>query len=307
MYAVYHGPEGLKTIARRVRLAALTLAEGLRRAGLEVAGAPFFDTVVAKAGETPARSIAAAAAAGYNLRRLDDRRVGIALDETVTTGDLVAPAAGLRRLLGQRHLRPCFGRNPGRSDRPGAARRARPRHRVPHPSGFPPLPHRARDAPLPQPDAGQGPLADLLDDLARLLHHEAERHRRDDPGDLAGDRRAASLRPGRPDRGLPRDVPAARKLAGRDQRLRRGQPAAQCRRPGRIRRPDGDPRPPPGARRRPPQDLPDSGLRPRHQPGLGGDGRLRGGGGRLRRAGQRRPRRPAREGRQTRRQPGRAS
>jgi len=91
MYAVYHGPEGLRAIARRVRLAALTLAEGLRRAGHEVAPAPFFDTVVVSAKNQDAAAVLVAAALeGYNLRRLNENQVAIALDETVSVADLVA-------------------------------------------------------------------------------------------------------------------------------------------------------------------------------------------------------------------------
>jgi glycine dehydrogenase len=110
MYAVYHGPEGLKAIARRVRLAALTLAEALQRAGHAVQDKAFFDTVVVRAKDASADQVLAAAAErGYNLRKLDAERVAIALDETVTVDDLVgvlaafgvkADAAALETLAG---------------------------------------------------------------------------------------------------------------------------------------------------------------------------------------------------------------
>lgn len=88
-YAVYHGPTGLRRIAGRVHVAAKTLAAVLQAAGHEVPAEPFFDTLWVR---HPSRSadevVAEAEAAGYNLRKLDDARVGIALDETVTIEDL---------------------------------------------------------------------------------------------------------------------------------------------------------------------------------------------------------------------------
>ena len=88
MYAVYHGPEGLRAIARRVRCAAATLAEGLRRAGCQVQNKSFFDTVVVEVDDAPAL-LAKAVAAGFNLRQLSQHRVAIALDETVKVSELV--------------------------------------------------------------------------------------------------------------------------------------------------------------------------------------------------------------------------
>jgi glycine dehydrogenase len=90
MYAVYHGPDGLTDIARRVRRTAVVLAEGLRRGGLDVATGLFFDTVQVRAvGHAPA-IVAAASARGINLRHVDADTVGIACDETTDRGHLVA-------------------------------------------------------------------------------------------------------------------------------------------------------------------------------------------------------------------------
>ena len=87
MYAVYHGPEGLTQIARRVHLFAVTLAAGLRKLGWKVASGPFFDTVRVDLGTTPASEIVKLAQARrINLRVLDAHTVTIALDET--TDDL---------------------------------------------------------------------------------------------------------------------------------------------------------------------------------------------------------------------------
>jgi glycine dehydrogenase len=88
-YAVWHGPEGLRRIARRVSLQARMLADAALRAGLRVRDDSFFDTFVV---EGSVDLIARAAVAGYNLRRVDDTGVGIALDETVTRDDLIALA-----------------------------------------------------------------------------------------------------------------------------------------------------------------------------------------------------------------------
>jgi glycine dehydrogenase len=89
MYAVYHGPEGLKGIARRVHALAAILGEGLRRLGYAVGREPFFDTLKVGTGESTADELLAAAAArGINLRKLGERTVGISLDETVSAADI---------------------------------------------------------------------------------------------------------------------------------------------------------------------------------------------------------------------------
>jgi glycine dehydrogenase len=81
MYAVYHGPAGLKAIAQRVHESAAALADGLRRAGHRVHHELFFDTlrVTPREPGTAAR----AAEAGILLREYSDGSLGIALDETV--------------------------------------------------------------------------------------------------------------------------------------------------------------------------------------------------------------------------------
>jgi glycine dehydrogenase len=89
MYAVYHGPEGLKKIARRVKGLAALLADGLRAAGVKCNVEPVFDSVTAT-GVDAARIHAAAAAKNFNLRRIDASTVGIALDETATVEEVRA-------------------------------------------------------------------------------------------------------------------------------------------------------------------------------------------------------------------------
>ena len=86
MYAVYHGPRGLKAIAQHVHGLTSLLAAGLRKKGVKLRHQHFFDTlsVEAKADEI----VAAAAAKRMNLRRIDARTVGISLDETCSREDV---------------------------------------------------------------------------------------------------------------------------------------------------------------------------------------------------------------------------
>ncbi len=90
MYAVYHGPEGLERIARRVRGSTLVLAEALRRLGHDVGDRPFFDTLKVRLGSglTAERIHQRARERRINLRAYDDGAVGVALDETVNREDL---------------------------------------------------------------------------------------------------------------------------------------------------------------------------------------------------------------------------
>jgi glycine dehydrogenase len=84
MYAVYHGPDGLRRIALRAHRMATVLAAGLCEGGVEVVHGEFFDTVTAA---VPGRADAVVAVArdlGVNLRRVDDDHVGVACDETTT-------------------------------------------------------------------------------------------------------------------------------------------------------------------------------------------------------------------------------
>ncbi|MBN8908082.1 MAG: aminomethyl-transferring glycine dehydrogenase subunit GcvPA, partial [Rhodospirillales bacterium] len=91
-YAVWHGPEGLKRIARRVNLQARLLAGAAAQGGHRVRHATYFDTLVVETADADAL-MAAAVEAGFNLRRVDAGAVGIALDETVTRDELERLAA----------------------------------------------------------------------------------------------------------------------------------------------------------------------------------------------------------------------
>ncbi len=90
MYAVYHGPAGLKRMAQRLASFTAILAQGLQHMGRQVLTPAAFDTLAVETGaETPA-ILARAVAAGANLRRLSATQVGITLDETTTRGDVLA-------------------------------------------------------------------------------------------------------------------------------------------------------------------------------------------------------------------------
>ncbi len=92
-FAIWHGPEGLQAIARRVNGLAERLAAGLRAAGVTLAGDAIFDTVTARV-PGKAKEIAGKAEAGGRLLRVvDNDRIGVSFDETSTEGDLQAIAA----------------------------------------------------------------------------------------------------------------------------------------------------------------------------------------------------------------------
>jgi glycine dehydrogenase len=87
MYAVYHGPQGLIRIARRVHRMTGILASGLKQLGYALANDTYFDTLTVVT-DRAAELHAAANDAGINLRRVDDGHVGLSLDETTTREDL---------------------------------------------------------------------------------------------------------------------------------------------------------------------------------------------------------------------------
>ena len=82
MYAVYHGPEGLKAIAQAVHANTKTLAEGLKQLGFTVKNSAYFDTIVVDAGSAHTQILQRALAARINFRILPGQHIGIALDET---------------------------------------------------------------------------------------------------------------------------------------------------------------------------------------------------------------------------------
>jgi glycine dehydrogenase len=88
MYAVWHGPEGLVAIAKRVHGFAKALRQGLQDAGFETGVAPLFDTVRVEVGDRQEAILAAASERQINLRVLTPGTLTITLDETVEEADL---------------------------------------------------------------------------------------------------------------------------------------------------------------------------------------------------------------------------
>ncbi|MBK8229407.1 MAG: aminomethyl-transferring glycine dehydrogenase [Candidatus Eisenbacteria bacterium] len=113
MYAVYHGPEGLRRIARRVATLTETLAMGLESLGQQQRNRHYFDTLrVTPVGRDADQVMKAALERNINLRRFENGDLGIALDETVGPKDVS-------------DLLECFGAKPGQFDVGALARSAR--------------------------------------------------------------------------------------------------------------------------------------------------------------------------------------
>ncbi|PZS13002.1 MAG: glycine dehydrogenase (aminomethyl-transferring), partial [Pseudonocardiales bacterium] len=100
MYAVYHGPDGLRAIARRAHRYAAILAAGLREHGAAVAEGPFFDTVSVSVPGRAHEIVAAACEAGVNLRLVDPDTIGISCDEATRREHLLAVWAAFGADLG---------------------------------------------------------------------------------------------------------------------------------------------------------------------------------------------------------------
>jgi glycine dehydrogenase len=90
MYAVYHGPDGLRRIAQRVHLLTSVLAEGLRQNNLQPVNSSWFDTLTLNTGDNTAALIKAAEGKKINLRQIDANTIGLSLDETTAADDVVA-------------------------------------------------------------------------------------------------------------------------------------------------------------------------------------------------------------------------
>jgi len=111
MYAVYHGPEGLRRIARRVHAYTRSLAAALEKLGYSLAYPHYFDTLAVEVPpDVLPRIMDVARVKQINLRTLSQTRIGVAFDETVTDDDLTdvvaAFAAPLGRDLGTQHAAP---------------------------------------------------------------------------------------------------------------------------------------------------------------------------------------------------------
>jgi len=81
MYAVYHGPKGLKNIAKRIHFSAVTLDEALRKMGYERTNSSFFDTLKIETGDVSTETILEIALSNeYNFRYIDSHTVGIIIN-----------------------------------------------------------------------------------------------------------------------------------------------------------------------------------------------------------------------------------
>ena len=89
MYAVFHGPKGLRAIAERVHFMTNRLARALKAAGAKVSPKAFFDTITIEVGVGQTGILAAARQEGLNFRKIGNDRVGISLDETTDEKVLV--------------------------------------------------------------------------------------------------------------------------------------------------------------------------------------------------------------------------
>lgn len=88
MYAVYHGPAGLTSIAERISRLTATLAAGFHQMGISVAADHAFDTLCLETGTQTSSLLSRACAAGMNLRQLDESHLCITLDETTSPDDV---------------------------------------------------------------------------------------------------------------------------------------------------------------------------------------------------------------------------
>ena len=221
LYAVYHGPDGLRAHRRAGAPAHAMLAAGARAAGRRGhdvvlrhrhrVASPSADDVLARArerGHQPAPGRRRHRRASRSTRPPRPRSSRAVRDDLRRAG--VVDDARPRRAPGI----------------PAALRRD---VRHPHPPGVPPLPLRDPDAALPAPARRPRPRPRPHDDPARLVHHEAQRHHRDDADHVARVRRHPPVRAARPGRGLRRAVRRPRGGAVRDHRLRRGVAPAQRR------------------------------------------------------------------------------
>ncbi|MFY1692244.1 aminomethyl-transferring glycine dehydrogenase [Plantactinospora sp. WMMB782] len=110
MYAVYHGPAGLRAIAERTHRRATTLAAGLRTLdGVKIVHGAYFDTVLARLPGRAADVVGEARRHGVNLRLVDADQVGIACDETTTEAHLATVLAAFGTVTGQAPPAPATG------------------------------------------------------------------------------------------------------------------------------------------------------------------------------------------------------
>jgi glycine dehydrogenase len=104
MYALWHGPEGLQSIARRVHHHTAALRDGLEQLGFLVQNRGYFDTLLVATGAQTAAVHLAAVKAGINLRHVSDSELALSLDETVCVEDVQALLSVFEGAAGQKAL-----------------------------------------------------------------------------------------------------------------------------------------------------------------------------------------------------------
>ena len=97
MYAVFHGPEGLRAIAQRIHRKTVRLAKGLESLGFEVEPAAFFDTITVEVGALQGVILKAAVAEGINLRKVGERPDRHLARRADAAGAYASGLAGVRR------------------------------------------------------------------------------------------------------------------------------------------------------------------------------------------------------------------
>ena len=265
LYAVYHGPEGLRQIAKRVYGQTTLLANQLREAGYEIENRSWFDTLTVLAPGQALEIHRRADAAKINFRRIDQDRVGISLDEATELQDIVDILA-------------CFEVSTDGTvaeipaielDLPASV--ARTGDFLTH-SVFHKYQNGNRNDAVPASFGGQRPCAGQDHDSIGLLHDETQCRYRDDPGYLAGVCRHSPLCPGRTDGWICRNDRRVGANVVRGDRIRRGLVTAQCGVPRGIRGTVGHSRLSRQPRRSGSQHLPHSSIRAWHQSSIGNHG-----------------------------------
>ena len=275
MYAVYHGPSGLRRIAERVHTRTVLLANALRRLRYRVVHETRTSTPSAsrsRAGRFP-RLLDAARVRNINLRPLSPTRLCIALDETVTLGD-VADLISIFSLnealpfmlddIGVKHERaipPALTRTTSFLEHPVFHRHHSETEMLRYIKRL-----ESRDLSLTSAMIPLGSCTMKLNATTEMM-----------PVSWREFNRLHPFAPARPGGRLPAALQPAGVPAGRDHRLRRRLAAAERGLSGRVRRTAGDPGLSSLPRRHASDHLPDSPVGPRHQPGERRDGRHAGG------------------------------
>jgi glycine dehydrogenase len=169
MYAVYHGPRGLRAIAERVHRLTSQLADGLRALGCTITHDNFFDTVRVEV-ESGKVILEHAAKAGCNLRALGSSAVGISFDETSTPRDIEVLMAIFRGTTVRDFADDHIGEPPIRIPH-SAFRNSQFLTHLQHAR------YRDRNAAVSQKARITRSFADDVHDPARLMHDETQRHR----------------------------------------------------------------------------------------------------------------------------------